>query len=76
MATQWRTGSSAKKLTYRPAAHDDYMLELKWILRKESRFAEEIVNGEHMCPGGASGTPSIAYDADGDAQEFQLPLWA
>lgn len=73
MATQWRTGSSAKKLTYRPAAHDDYMLELKWILRKESRFAEEIVNGEHMCPGGASGTPSIAYDADGDAQEFQLP---
>ena len=38
---------------YKPSEHDEWMLKLKWQLRRESRFAEEILNGEHQCPEGA-----------------------
>ena len=62
--------------TYKPSEHDKWMLKLKWQLRRESRFAEEIINGEHQCPEGAMGTPSISTTQDtgapGDADSFQL----
>ena len=59
---------------YKPKEHDLWMLKLNWNLRKKSRFAEEIVKGEHQCPEGAGGTPSVSatLETGGDQEAFQL----
>jgi hypothetical protein len=59
-----RYSTKGKVDTYKPSEHDKWMLKLKWQLRRESRFAEEIINGEHQCPEGAMGTPSISTTQD------------